>query len=141
MTDTPQKTAPASEEKNSSGHNILIVEDDVFMAGLLERKFGQNDYKILKAASATQAREALSANPVDLILLDVILPGMDGFSFLHELKGEVKYKNIPVVITSNLGQQEEIERGISEGAADYVIKAHTSPGEIVEKVRNILEKN
>ncbi|MDI6778468.1 MAG: response regulator [Patescibacteria group bacterium] len=132
--------APAANAvpKNGSAKNILIVEDDVFMAGLLERKFKQGKFNIIKASSANQAREVLSSKPVNLILLDVVLPGMDGFSFLRELKASEKFKNIPVMITSNLGQQDEIDRGIAEGAADYIVKAHSTPGEIVQKVEKAL---
>jgi len=132
-----------SDEKNVGSQDnkkIMIIEDDVFMAGLLERKFKQGKFKILKASSASQAREILTANQIDLILLDVVLPGTDGFTFLRELKKSDKSSNIPVIITSNLGQQEEIERGITEGATDYIVKAHSTPGEIVAKVEEILNK-
>jgi DNA-binding response OmpR family regulator len=125
----------ANEKK---GKIILLVEDDSFMAGLLERKFEQDKYKILRATSATQAREEISKNAVDLILLDVVLPGLDGFSFLKELKSDQKTKVIPVIISSNLGQPEEIERGMQNGAAGYIVKANTTPGEIVEKVESTL---
>jgi DNA-binding response OmpR family regulator len=134
---------PASErvlgsESDNEVKNILIVEDDMFMAGLLERKFKQGKFKIMRASSVDQAREILSSSQVDLILLDVVLPGTDGFTFLRELKAGEKFRNIPVMITSNLGQQEEIERGISDGAADYIVKAHSAPSEIVEKVETAL---
>jgi len=119
---------------------ILIVEDDVFMAGLLERKFKQGKFKIIKNSNANQARETLASEKIDLILLDVVLPGTDGFTFLRELKKSEKSSKIPVIITSNLGQQEEIERGLTEGAADYIVKAHSTPGEIVEKVEQVLNK-
>jgi DNA-binding response OmpR family regulator len=132
-----------SNEKNadvSGEKKILIIEDDVFMAGLLERKFKQGNFKILKASNANQARETLTSTPVDLILLDVVLPGTDGFTFLRELKKNENVSSIPVIITSNLGQQEEIERGLTEGASDYIVKAHSTPGEIVSKVEDILNK-
>jgi DNA-binding response OmpR family regulator len=132
-----------SDEKNTDASGfkkILIIEDDVFMAGLLERKFKQEKFKILKASNADQAREIIASNQVDLILLDVVLPGTDGFTFLRELKKSDMSSKIPVIITSNLGQQEEIERGLTEGAADYIVKAHSTPGEIVEKVEEILNK-
>lgn len=137
---TDGKDENPAPSDNKPGCNVLIVEDDVFMANLMERKFKQNNYKILKASNAAQAKEVLSSNSIDLILLDVVLPGMDGFTFLRELKKDEKLKQIPVVITSNLGQKEEIEKGFSEGATDYVIKAHVSPAEIVEKVMKIIGK-
>jgi two-component system, OmpR family, phosphate regulon response regulator PhoB len=118
--------------------SILIVEDDTFMGSLLERKFQQEDFQIFRSGSVNEAREVLKKNLVNLILLDIILPGMDGITFLKEIKADAKLQNIPVIITSNLGQQDEIERGMSAGANDYVVKAHATPGEIVSKVKGIL---
>jgi two-component system, OmpR family, phosphate regulon response regulator PhoB len=126
-------------EQNQTGQKkILIVEDDTFMGSLLERKFQQKDFQIARVASVDEARKIVESGPVSLILLDIILPGTDGITFLKELKLNPQFKSIPVIFTSNLGQQEEIERGLAEGAVDYVVKAHTTPGEIVQKVENIL---
>lgn len=126
-------------EQNQTGQKkILIVEDDTFMGSLLERKFKQKDFQIVRSASVDEARKMLESGPVSLILLDIILPGTDGITFLKELKLNPEFKNIPVIFTSNLGQQEEIDRGLAEGAVDYIVKAHTTPGEIVQKVENIL---
>jgi len=73
------------------------------------------------------------------VLLDLILPGIDGFEVLAQKKDDASISGIPVVILSNLGQKEDIERGLNLGAIDYLIKAHFTPGEIIEKVRNILK--
>lgn len=126
----------ASQKKNA----VLIVEDDVFLAGILGRKLQEKNFKIYQAPSAEQARSALEVNLIDLICLDISLPGVDGLAFLKELKGHAQFKDIPVLIISNLGQQEEIERGIQAGAADYVIKANTSPAEIAQKVKELIKK-
>jgi DNA-binding response OmpR family regulator len=126
------------EQNQTDQKKILIVEDDTFMGSLLERKFKQKDFQIARATSVDEARKMLESGPVSLILLDIILPGTDGITFLKELKLNPQFKNIPVIFTSNLGQQEEIDRGLAEGAVDYVVKAHTTPGEIVQKVENIL---
>lgn len=120
---------------------ILIVEDDFLLAGLLERQLIGAGYPVARALDAAEARRALDSGPVDLILLDMVLPGMDGFAFLDELKNDPRRRQIPVLIISNLGQQEEIERGRKLGAADYIIKANISPKEIGEKVDEILQKN
>jgi two-component system chemotaxis response regulator CheY len=131
--DQPQETPDAAPKKK-----IMIVEDDTFMGNLLERKFQQKNYEIIRALSVDDARSKLEAGPVSLMLLDIILPGTDGITFLKEIKLNPAWKEIPVIITSNLGQQEEIDRGLAEGAIDYVVKAHTTPGEIVKKVEGIL---
>jgi two-component system, OmpR family, phosphate regulon response regulator PhoB len=126
------------DENQTSGRTILIVEDDAFMGSLLERKFQQKNFQISRALSVDEARKILEAEQISLILLDIILPGTDGITFLKELKLNQQFKNIPVIITSNLGKEEEIEKGLAEGASDYVVKAHTTPGEIVEKVEKVL---
>ncbi|MDO8436326.1 MAG: response regulator, partial [bacterium] len=74
----------------------------------------------------------------DLILLDLILPGIDGFEVLAKIKDDPTLSAIPVIILSNLGQQEDVERGLKLGAVDYLIKAHFTPGEIIEKIKNNL---
>lgn len=117
---------------------ILIVEDDLLLVDLLSRKFCQQNYSVSAASDIRQARAILEKKLIALILLDIVLPGMDGFAFLAEIKASEKWKNIPVVIISNLGQTEEVERGLKAGAADYIIKAHTNPGEIVTKVDSLL---
>jgi two-component system, OmpR family, phosphate regulon response regulator PhoB len=127
--------------ETKDGKLIMLVEDDQFMATLLERKFEQQNYNIARAASTTQAMELIEKKMPDIILLDVVLPGTDGITFLKELKANQKYNSIPVIITSNLGQPEEIERGMGEGAIDYIVKANAAPGEIVAKVEAILNKN
>jgi two-component system chemotaxis sensor kinase CheA len=119
---------------------VLIVEDDSFMGSLLKRKFEQESFSIFLATNAEEARGVLKSNRIALMLLDIVLPGMDGFSFLKELKATPEFQNIPVIITSNLGKPEEIERGLAEGASGYIIKAEASTAEIVEKVRKVLEK-
>ena len=72
-------------------------------------------------------------------MLDLILPGIDGFEVLSRTKEDPALSQIPVIILSNLGQKEEVERGLKLGAIDYLIKAHFTPGEIIEKIRAILK--
>jgi DNA-binding response OmpR family regulator len=74
-----------------------------------------------------------------LVLLDLILPGIDGFQVLAQIKNEPALAKIPVIILSNLGQKEDIEKGINLGASDYLIKAHFTPNEIIEKIRAVLK--
>jgi len=127
------------EQNQTSGKTILIVEDDTFMGGLLERKFEQNNFQVARAVNVDEARKIIESQKISLILLDIILPGTDGITFLKELKLNPQFKGIPVIIASNLGKEEEIEKGLAEGASGYVVKANTTPGEIVAKVEKILE--
>jgi DNA-binding response OmpR family regulator len=128
------------EQSQTSAKKILIVEDDTFMGNLLERKFKLENFEISRAGSVDEARKILESEAINLVLLDIILPGTDGLTYLKELKASPVLKDIPVIITSNLGQQEEIDSGIAMGATDYIVKAHATPGEIVHKVESILGK-
>ncbi len=76
----------------------------------------------------------------DIILLDLILPGMDGFEVLAKIKDDPEVENIPVVILSNLGQRDDVERGLKLGAVDFLIKAHFTPGEIIEKIEKVMKE-
>lgn len=132
----------AAGKKNAGGtHTVLIIEDDFLLVGLLERRFLEEGYRVAKAVDAVEARRALEASTIDVVLLDMVLPGMDGFSFLAEMKRHARWGAIPIVVISNLGQQEEVEKGIRLGASDYIIKANISPTEIVQKVADILKNS
>lgn len=136
----PDLSVKSSAETDHSSTGVLIVEDDLFLAELLERKFKQKNYTAYRAMDVEQARQILAEHAVQMILLDIVLPGMHGITFLEELKANDKLKGIPVVIISNLGQQEEVAKGLKAGAVDYIIKANSTPGEILKKVESILKK-
>lgn len=135
-----QKASENPKEKEEVLARVLIVEDDIFLVELLERKFLQSHIKTFRAMDADQAHAVLGSEHVDAILLDIILPGSDGIELLKELKADEKFKSIPVIIISNLGQHEEMQRGLEAGAAFYMIKAHATPAEIVAKVRELINK-
>ncbi len=117
---------------------ILIAEDDSFLLSMYANKFEMENFSVFTAEDGKKAlRTALKELP-DLILLDLMLPGMDGFEVLKELKSDEKGKRIPVILLTNLSQRDEIDRGIGLGAMDYLIKAHFMPSEVVEKVKNVL---
>jgi len=118
---------------------VLLIEDDFFLSDILSKKLS-NSFIVYKAADAGSARTLLGKNNIHAICLDIVLPDTDGFTFLEELKKSKEYKHIPVLIISNLGQQEEIKKGLSLGAADYIVKAHSTPQEIAERVLSIINK-
>lgn len=118
---------------------ILIVEDDKFLRELISQKLLKEGYDISEAVDGVRAIEVLKTERPDLILLDLILPGIDGFEVLTKIKGDANVAKIPVIVLSNLGQKEDIERGIKLGANDYLIKAHFTPGEIIEKIKGIIK--
>lgn len=122
------------------GEKILIIEDDKFLRELMSQKLRNSDYNVVEAVDGEEGVRLAKEEVPKLILLDLILPGIDGFEVLTRIKKESSLISIPVIILSNLGQKEDIDRGMELGAADYLIKAHFTPGEIIEKVAIILQK-
>jgi len=123
-----------------SGETILIIGDDPFLTEIYEIKLKQESWKVITARTAPQGlRKARDKKP-DLILLDILLPKTDGLTALAALKKDEAAKKIPVVILSNLGQRDDIERGLELGADDYLIKAHFKPSETVARIKKILQK-
>ena len=119
---------------------ILIVEDDTILRDLISQKLQkENNYEIVEAIDGEEGLKKAREKKPDIVLLDLILPGMDGFGVLEQIKKDPKTAKIPVVILSNLGQKEEIEKGMKLGATDFLIKAHFTLSEIIEKVKTLLE--
>lgn len=120
---------------------ILIIEDDKFMRELLTRKLQGEGMEVGVAQDGEEAIKKIKEELPKLVLLDLILPGLNGFEVLKEIKSNPATAKIPVIILSNLGQTEEVEKGLKLGADDYLIKAHFTPDEIVDKIRKVLEAN
>ena len=120
---------------------ILIVEDDKFLRELIARKLTQENFEVIEAIDGEEGLKRIREDKPDLILLDLILPGVDGFEVLSKLKEDPTLASIPVIILSNLGQREDIEKGLKLGAIDYLVKAHFTPNEIVDKVKAGLSQN
>lgn len=118
---------------------ILVVEDDKFLRELISQKLTKEGYAVVEAVDGEKGIESIKAEDPDLVLLDLILPGIDGFEVLAKMKSDPGLAEIPVIILSNLGQKDDIEKGLEMGANDYLIKAHFTPGEIIEKIQAVLK--
>lgn len=119
---------------------ILLVEDDATLAEMYELKLTGAGFTVWRALNGSEALEVLTKNGAPaLMLLDVMMPVMDGFQLLERLKADEKWKEIPVVMLTNLGQGEDMERGKKLGAVDYIVKANVTPAEVVEKVKALLD--
>ncbi|PJB16016.1 response regulator [Candidatus Falkowbacteria bacterium CG_4_9_14_3_um_filter_38_19] len=118
---------------------ILVIEDDKFLRELISRKLTGEGFDVLEAVDGEDGVKKIKEEKPDIVLLDLILPGIDGFEVLAKLRDDPEISPIPVIILSNLGQREEVEKGLKLGAIDYLIKAHFTPGEIIEKIKNILK--
>jgi len=118
---------------------ILIIEDDKFLRELIVQKLLKEGYEIFEAVDGEDGIKKIKEQKPDLVLLDLILPGIDGFEVLSKMKEEPQISSIPVIILSNLGQREDVEKGLGLGAVDYLIKAHFTPGDIIEKIKKVLK--
>jgi len=119
---------------------ILVAEDDRFLSKVYATKFEKVGYEVKNALDGNEVFQILQNFTPDVILLDLIMPLKDGLITLKELKSNDKYKNIPVIIASNLGQKDEIDKGISLGAADYLVKSDTTIEKLIEKVNKLVSK-
>jgi CheY-like chemotaxis protein len=117
---------------------ILLVEDDSFLASVYATKFELEGFSVFHAADGEAGLQIAEKLQPDIVLLDILMPKMDGFEALHRLKLDPKLVKIPVIMLTNLGQKEDVERCLKEGAVDYLIKAHFVPGEAVKKVKKVL---
>tara|TARA_B100000315_G_scaffold229341_1_gene238855 strand:+ start:236 stop:601 length:366 start_codon:yes stop_codon:yes gene_type:complete len=117
---------------------ILIIEDDKFLRELITQKVSGEGYEVKEAVDGEEGLKVAKEEHPDLILLDIILPGMDGFEVLRQLKEAKEAANIPIILLSNLGQKEDVDKGMKLGATDYLIKAHFTPGEIISKIKSTL---
>mgnify|MGYP001573612784 CR=1 FL=1 len=113
---------------------VLIVEDDHFLRDLVARKLEVSGFVVLQAIDGAEGLSILKDHTPDVVLLDMVLPGMSGLDILKSIKSNPKTQSIPVVILSNLGQKGDMERAKELGADGYMVKAHTDLGEIVKTV-------
>lgn len=119
---------------------ILVIEDDKFLRKVIEKKLLGEGHKIVEALDGESGVQAAQEQNPDLILLDLVLPEMDGFETLKRIKKDKKTFKIPVIILSNLGEKENINKGLKLGAVDYLIKAKLDPGQIMARVQVVLER-
>lgn len=114
---------------------VLCIEDDAFLSSLVSGKLIESGFSVLAANTGADGLAKAAAEQPDLILLDIMLPDMGGFEILEKLKADAKTSAIPVIILSNLGGREEIEKGVQLGAASYLIKSNILPHEVAEMVQ------
>ena len=119
--------------------NVLIIEDDEFLRGLINKKLTAEGFNMISAIDGEEGIKKAKEEKPDLILLDLVLPNVDGFEVLSKIKEDPVSSSIPVIILSNLSRKEDIDKGVKLGAVDYIIKAQFTPEEIVDKVKAILK--
>ncbi|OGF86574.1 hypothetical protein A3B19_00510 [Candidatus Giovannonibacteria bacterium RIFCSPLOWO2_01_FULL_46_32] len=118
---------------------ILVIEDDKFLRELLVGKLKKEGYATTEAVDGEGGLDAAKKDPPHLIMLDLVLPGADGFEILQSLKNNPDSSKIPVIVLSNLGSREDIDRALSLGAKEFLVKAHHTPQEIVDTIKKVLD--
>lgn len=127
MSSTPQST------------HLLLVEDEPDIAFMYQTLLTQAGYNLTLARDGQEAWDILTSQPApDLLLLDVVLPKKDGFEILRDLRKHTTLHNLKVVLLTNLAQEADRKEGKKLGATDYVVKAHTKPHDLLEKVKEWL---
>jgi len=118
---------------------ILLVEDDPFLIDIYTTKLKEAGFTVKVAEEGEAVLPALKENTPDLMILDIVLPQVDGWEVLRRIQKEKAFKKLKIVVLSNLGQKSEIAKGLKLGAMKYLIKAHHTPSEVVEEIKNILK--
>jgi CheY-like chemotaxis protein len=121
-----------------SARRVLLPEDDRFLRRAAESRLRQNGFTVLPAVDGEEALKVARAERPDLILLDLIMPKLQGFEVLKALKQDPVTAPIPVIVLSNLGQDEDLKRAMELGAIAYFIKAHLSLQDLVQRVAQTL---
>lgn len=119
--------------------SIFLVEDDPFLIDIYSKKFKKSGFDIKVADSASKLFQFLEEKIPEVILLDIVLPQMDGWSILKKIRANTAWNKCQVIIFSNLSQKEEVEKGLALGANKYLIKSQHTPLEIVQEVEKILK--
>lgn len=133
--------AEAATGSGSGKQVIMLVEDDPFLHKIMTEQLQENpNFEVISCVDAETALQNLQQKTPHLILLDLLLPGMNGFEFLEKIKNTEQWKNVPVVILSNFGQEEDIQRAKKLGAVEFLVKAHYVPEEIIAKITEVLKK-
>ncbi|MEA1963263.1 MAG: response regulator [Patescibacteria group bacterium] len=120
---------------------ILLIEDDPFLLSMYSTKFEAEGFVVVSADDGEKGLEAAKKTDSDIILLDILMPKMNGFEVLEKLKADERTRKIPIILLTNLNQKDEIEKGLILGADDYLIKAHFMPSEVVARIKKILGRD
>lgn len=117
---------------------ILIVEDDRYISKMYQLKLSLEGYEVQVAENGKQGVDKVKEMMPNIILLDILMPELDGFEVLKIVKSDEATKDIPVLIMSNLGQEDHIQKGMQMGAVGYIVKSQFTPSKVVEKIKETL---
>ena len=122
-----------------NNYKVLLIEDDAAITEMYQTRFEEAGIKLVAANDGEAGLEAVKKELPMVILLDIMMPRMDGFAVLSSLKKDKVTKDIPVFMLSNLGQKADIEKGKKLGANDYIVKASMTPTQVINKIKPYLK--
>lgn len=119
---------------------ILLVEDEPFLSGMYQTKLRLEGFEVTAAADGEEALEKFGGDKFDIVLLDIMMPKLNGFEVLKRIRksADPVQSKVPVLILTNLGQRSDIEQGLLLGANDYIIKASYTPAEVIAKINKFI---
>jgi len=117
---------------------VFVIEDDLFLVKAYKIKFQKEGAEVWVSTDGKEALSFLEREPPNIVLLDLMLPGLSGFEVLAAIRENERWKNVPVIILTNLGQPQDIERGKQLGIEDYIVKANVKIDDVVKKVKKYL---
>ncbi|MDP2909949.1 MAG: response regulator [bacterium] len=118
---------------------ILLIEDDPFLVDIYTIKLKEMGFSVDSTDDGDQAILKIKENKPDLVLLDIVLPNLNGWEILRKIKKDDEMRYLKIIILSNLAEREEVEKGMKFGADKYLVKAHYTPSEVVKEITKILE--
>jgi CheY-like chemotaxis protein len=134
------KVSEAVSSSSASQHKkILIVEDEAFLADALEITFKDEGFEVLKAANGQIGLDMTIANKPNIVLLDLLMPVMDGKTMLHKLREIPEFKTLPVIVLTNAGDADNMrETKVYDNASAFLIKSNVTPGDIANQVKTLI---
>jgi len=120
--------------------NVLIIEDDELLQSLAVSKLKASGFEVFAAVNNESAQKIMESENISVVLLDLLLPNVDGFGILEAIRNNEKTKDIPVVVFSNLAEEKDVIRAKELGATDFLIKSNFTLDELVSKIEEVLKK-
>lgn len=117
---------------------ILLVDDDIYIRDLYAEVLKDENYEVFIAADGEEALNMVAQDIYDLVLLDIMMPKVDGIQVLTKIKQDDRYRNVPVVMLTNFGQEDLVKQAVTMGSSDYLLKYNLTPGEMTAKVKQVL---
>lgn len=123
-----------------AGKSILIVDDDLTLREMYEARLKAEGFSVDSAKDGEEAVQKAKTNKPNIILLDIMMPKINGLDVLKMLKADDETKEIPILMLTALIQEADKQKGLASGADDYIVKSETMPGEVIAKIKEVLEK-